>query len=173
MVIVLTGFMGCGKSRVGRVVAQRLGWRFVDLDDAVAGRAGAGVQQIFEREGEPSFRRHEMAALKDLLTGEACNLVLSLGGGTPTIPEAFSLIKSKAYVIYLSATPQTLSSHLENEIQGRPLLRDGGLEKLSSLLKQREGIYRELSDSTLLVDDLNLEEVVGKVLDIVSRLRNA
>lgn len=172
MIIALMGFMGCGKSSVGREAARRLGWRFVDLDDAVSARAGAGVQEIFVSEGEAAFRRYELSALKDLLTGDACELVLSLGGGTPTIPEAFSLIKSKTYVIYLSATPQTLSSHLENEIGERPLLRDGGFEKLSSLLERREGIYDKLSNSTVFVDNLNLEEVVDKVLNIVCQLKN-
>ena len=172
MIVALMGFMGCGKSSVGREAARRLGWRFVDLDDAVAERVGTDVQGIFEREGEAAFRRHELSALKDLLTGDACELVLSLGGGTPTIPEVFSLLKSKTYVIYLSATPQTLSSHLENEIGERPLLRDEGFEKLSSLLERREGIYGKLSNSTVFVDNLNLEEVVDKVLNIVCQLKN-
>lgn len=189
MIIALMGFMGCGKSSVGRAVAQRLGRRFVDLDDTVTERAGASVQQIFEREGEETFRRYELAALEDLLHNfenkkpTASGLILALGGGTPTIPEAARLLEEKAYVIYLSASRETLISHLQgeapacretlisqlqNEISIRPLLRDGGIEKLTSLLQQREGIYSKLSDHTITVDNLSMEDVVEKVLACLS-----
>ena len=77
MIIALMGFMGCGKSSVGREAARRLGWRFVDLDDAVAERVGTDVQGIFEREGEAAFRRHELSALEDLINHNASDLVLS------------------------------------------------------------------------------------------------
>lgn len=172
MIIALMGFMGCGKSSVGREAARRLGWRFVDLDDAVAERVGTDVQGIFEREGEAAFRRHELSALEDLINHNASDLVLSLGGGTPTIRQAAALLRSNAYLIYLCAKPEILRSRLEKEVSGRPLLRDGGLDKLPSLLQRREGIYGKLSNSTVFVDNLNLEEVVDKVLNIVCQLKN-
>lgn len=172
MIIALMGFMGCGKSSVGREAARRLGWRFVDLDDAVAERVGTDVQGIFEREGEAAFRRHELSALEDLINHNASDLVLSLGGGTPTIPQAAALLRSNAYLIYLCAKPEILRSRLEKEVSGRPLLRDGGLDKLPSLLQRREGVYGGLSDSTIIVDNLGLEELVDEVLRVICKLRH-
>ncbi len=172
MIIALMGFMGCGKSSVGREAARRLGWRFVDLDDAVAERVGTDVQGIFEREGEAAFRRHELSALKDLINHNASDLVLSLGGGTPTIRQAAALLRSNAYLIYLCAKPEILRSRLEKEVSGRPLLRDGGLDKLPSLLQRREGVYDGLSDSTIIVDNLGLEELVDEVLRVICKLRH-
>src|ERR1700742_506775 len=91
--IVLTGFMGAGKTTVGALLARRLGWDFVDSDRIVESRAGCTVAQIFEREGEPAFREKEAAAVRDLAKGE--RVVIGLGGGaleTPTTREFLALL---------------------------------------------------------------------------------
>lgn len=79
--IVLMGFMGAGKSTVGRILAQALGWEFLDLDAHLEARAGASIAELFERHGEPHFRRLESSALANALARP--NTVLALGGGTP------------------------------------------------------------------------------------------
>src|ERR1700683_4779598 len=77
--IVLTGFMGSGKSTVGPLLARQLGWKFVDADDVIAAEAGATIPEIFAREGEAAFRERERAAIARLASEDA--LVLALGGG--------------------------------------------------------------------------------------------
>ena len=77
--IVLTGFMGSGKSTVGPLLAERLGWKFVDADDVIAAEAGCTIPEIFRREGEAAFRERERATIERLVEGGG--LVLALGGG--------------------------------------------------------------------------------------------
>ena len=114
--IVLTGFMGSGKTTVGPLVAERLGWRFVDVDDVIAAEAGATIPEIFKREGETEFRRRERAAISSLARGD--RLVLALGGGA---------IEDAATRELLLSAAETMMVHLEIELAdgARALPRHG------------------------------------------------
>ena len=100
--IVLTGFMGSGKTTAGPLVAARLGWRFVDVDDVIEAEAGATIAEIFARHGEAAFREREHAAIARLASADA--LVLALGGGAIEHPATRAL---------LLAASETLLVHLE------------------------------------------------------------
>ena len=100
--IVLTGFMGSGKSTVGPLVANRLGWKFIDVDEVIEAEAGTSIAELFRRHGEAAFRDREHATIALLASGDA--LVLALGGGAIERAETRSL---------LLATPGTLLVHLE------------------------------------------------------------
>ncbi len=127
--IVLTGFMGSGKTTVGRVLARRLRWRFADLDVAVAKRAGRTVPEIFAKDGEAAFRAAEFAALRDLLGGGQS--VIALGGGAPETAAVRDLlaVHPGIRVIHLHAPFETLYARCLYQAANpastaRPLLGD-------------------------------------------------
>lgn len=92
--LYLVGFMGCGKTTVGRLLAQRLGWRFFDLDEELERHQGRTIAQIFAEQGEPYFRQVERALLEETLTGSAEPAVVALGGGTFAQADNFDRIRS-------------------------------------------------------------------------------
>lgn len=124
--IVLTGFMGAGKSTVGRILAARLGWRFYDSDHLVAAGLGITVAEIFERHGEARFRELEAAAIMEALTRD--RIVLALGGGaieTPSVREQIFAVDNGTLTVFLSAPlPELLlrCHHGEQAAPVRPLL---------------------------------------------------
>jgi shikimate kinase len=159
--IVLTGFMGSGKTTVGPLIAARLGWSFVDVDDAIEAEAGTTIAEIFARHGEAVFREREHAAIARLAAGDA--LVLALGGGA---------IENPATRALLLTAPGTLLVHLEVELATtlarcrgtehvRPILADQA--NLASRYQRRLPLYRTAHVS-IPVDALTPDEVVDAVL---------
>jgi shikimate kinase len=159
--IVLTGFMGSGKSTVGPIVAARLGWRFVDADDVIEAEAGAKIAEIFARDGEAAFRDREQAAIAGLAERDA--LVLALGGGAIERAETRDL---------LLTTPGTLLVHLEVELattlarcggteQTRPVLADQA--NLAGRYERRLPLYRTAHVS-LAVDELTPQQVADAIV---------
>jgi shikimate kinase len=159
--IVLTGFMGSGKSTVGPLLARRLGWSFVDMDNAIEAEANATIAELFRRHGEAAFRERERAAIAALATGEA--LVLALGGGAIEHPATRTL---------LVTAPGTLLVHLEVELattltrcrgteRTRPVLADQA--HLESRYQRRLPLYREAHVS-IAVDALTPKQVVDAIL---------
>jgi shikimate kinase len=126
--IVLTGFMGSGKSTVGPLVAQRLGWRFVDADDFIEAEAGMKIAEIFAYHGEAAFRAREQAVIARLASES--NLVLALGGGA---------IESGATRTLLLSAPGTLLVHLEVKLE-TTLRRCGGTEGARPVLADRANL---------------------------------
>ncbi|MDE3134938.1 MAG: shikimate kinase [Acidobacteriota bacterium] len=125
--IALTGFMGCGKTTVGRLLAERLGWRFVDLDTRIVERAEAPIVDIFRLHGEPAFRRIEGEVLERAI-GETVeggrSTVLALGGGTLTRPENLSRLRQAgALLLWLDCPVEELLQRCAG-VSDRPLFRD-------------------------------------------------
>ena len=162
--IVLTGFMGSGKTTVGPLLAQRLGWTFIDLDDVIETEASATIAELFARHGEPAFRTREHETIARLAAGDA--LVLALGGGAIEHPTTRSL---------LTAGPGTLLVHLEVEL-ATTLARCSGTEhirpvfadqaNLASRYQRRLPLYRTAHVS-IPVDALTPDEVVAAILRVV------
>jgi shikimate kinase len=126
--IVLTGFMGSGKSTVGPLVAARLGWRFVDADDVIESEAGCKIAELFMRHGEPAFREREHATIARLAADD--RLVLALGGGAIERAETRELLLS---------SPGTLLVHLEVEL-ATTLKRCGGTEHTRPILADQANL---------------------------------
>src|SRR3954466_6227804 len=134
MLVSLVGFMGAGKSGVGKALAQRLGWRFIDLDDVVESREARSVADIFALSGESGFRYAESQALKELLTAKSLSetsLVLSLGGGAICQSENQAVLeRANSINVFLSASAQELwqrcliKQTLGTETRLRPLMKD-------------------------------------------------
>ena len=123
--IFLVGFMGAGKTSVGRALAKDLGWEFVDLDERIAARAGRSVAAIFTEDGEAAFRRMEHDELRALI-GELHlgNKIVSLGGGTWAQPSNVALLKSSSLpVIFLDAPVEELWRRCKSQQGLRPLLK--------------------------------------------------
>lgn len=140
--LILCGFMGSGKSTVGRLLAKRLGRPFVDLDAYIEAEAGQTVAEIFKTKGQAAFRAMEQAAARSLCSRSG--LVLACGGGTVLNPETAALLRQSGTVIYLSVCPQTVLQRLEGDAT-RPLLQGTGAEKagrVAALLAEREPLYR-------------------------------
>lgn len=158
MNLILLGLRGSGKSTLGRKLARRLAWPFIDLDHLTPGEAGeATVADVFQNQGESAFRAAEARALAKVLAGDG--QVIALGGGTPTVPGAVGLMEQaraagRARLIYLRASAATLRRHLADARNAhRPSLTGKGiLEEVEDLLAQRDGPYRALADVVIETD---------------------
>ncbi len=139
--IFLIGFMGCGKSTIGRLLAQRMGWQFVDLDEEIVRREGMPIEQIFATHGEPYFRRIEVLLLESFLPHK--KTVIALGGGTPAQEAAWPILQ-QGFVVYLRCHPDELFRRLKDD-NNRPMLgRVSPTERqllIKNLLQQREPFY--------------------------------
>jgi shikimate kinase len=138
--IVIIGFMGTGKTTVGRLVADRLGRRFVDLDRVIEEVAGRSIPEIFRADGEPGFRRLETEALGRAL-GEG-GAVIATGGGAACREPNLGMMLARGLVVALSATPEE-SLRRTGRASGRPMLDDASdpLAQARELLRQREPFY--------------------------------
>jgi shikimate kinase len=144
--LCLAGFMGSGKTTVGRLLAQQLGWRFVDLDSRIEETSGQAISRIFEQRGEPAFRELEFELLSRIV-GEACDhdraTVIALGGGTFAQPRARDLLRAAGCVVlWLDCAVETLLARLAG-VKDRPLFRDE--QSFRALYAQRRASY-ELAD---------------------------
>ena len=159
--IVLTGFMGSGKSTVGPLLAQRLGWNFVDADDVIAAEAGCSIPEIFRREGEAAFRERERATIARLAGEEG--LVLALGGGAiETAATRDLLAKAEAgLLVHLEVELETTLARCAGTEGDRPILADRA--NLASRYERRLPLYRTAHVS-IPVDALTPDEVVEAIL---------
>ena len=161
MMITLTGFMGSGKTTVGKVLADFLGCPFLDLDELIVKKAGKSIPEIFEQDGEPAFRLLEAKLLRQTVEKYTENTaVLALGGGAILAPASAALLHDKTVCIYLRATLDTLLARLAGETAGRPLADDAFAERLAS----REPLYEETAHVTLDTDGLSPDEVADEII---------
>lgn len=145
--IFLVGFMGAGKSTVGRVVAARLGMPFLDLDDRIEQSAGMTVTQIFSTRGEDGFRELETAALEGL--ADVAPSVIACGGGVVLRTRNRASLKRLGRVVYLEVTAGEAVARI-GDASTRPLLSGpGGTLAATALLSAREGLYRSVADVTV------------------------
>ena len=161
MMITLTGFMGSGKTTVGKVLADFLGCPFMDLDDLVVKKAGKSIPDIFAQDGEPAFRELEAQVLRKTVAKYAeSTAVLALGGGAVLAPASAALLREKTVCIYLRATLDTLLARLAGETAGRPLADASLADRLAS----REPIYEETAHVIIDTDGLSPDEVADEII---------
>jgi shikimate kinase len=159
--IVLTGFMGSGKTTVGPLVASRLGWSFVDVDDAIEAEAGATIAEIFARHGEQAFRERERAAIARLAAGDG--LVLALGGGAIEHPATRELLLTTpgTLLVHLEVKLATTLSRCKGTEHARPVLADQA--NLAARYRRRLPLYRQ-AHLSIPVDALSPKKVVEAIL---------
>ena len=161
--LILIGFMGSGKTTVGKILSDLSGLPFTDTDERIIEKTGLSINEIFEKYGEPYFRDLETQVLREMLL-ENTERVISVGGGLPVRPENRILLGKLGTVFYLQADPETLMTRLEQD-RSRPLLRGGDLkEKIESLMAARESIYLETADHVIETGPCTKEEVARMIL---------
>jgi shikimate kinase len=166
--IILTGFMGTGKSSVGKILAERLGYRFIDIDEMIEAGSGFTVSEIFASHGEQHFRALETEMIKRLESERG--VVVSTGGGAVINPENRRKMRSAGKVVNLSASAETIKKRLTGDVV-RPLLQgDKSLEKINALIAEREPFY---SDADIRIDTTakKIEDIVSEILVWVKRAR--
>lgn len=165
--LTLVGYRACGKSTVGRLVAARLGWPFIDADADLELRLGMPIARFFATRGEPAFRDAESAALGEIL-GKSGPLVLSTGGGCVLRAENRGIIKENGgVVVYLHAPAAVLQERLRRDAGGRPSLSGADVaDEVPRILAQREPLYREVADAVIPADQ-PAKAVAGAVAALV------
>jgi shikimate kinase len=154
--------MGAGKSTVGKLLAKKLGRRFLDADHVIEDRCGVKIPVIFEMEGEDGFRKREAQAIKDI-TAEH-DVILATGGGAVLLPENRQFLSERGTVIYLHANPMELW-HRTKGGEGRPLLRNGDAKKiLENLYAIRDPLYREIADHVIETGKPSVNQLVNTLI---------
>lgn len=159
--IILVGFMGSGKTTVGKALAKSLNYNFIDTDDLVELNEGTTISEIFEKKGERYFRELESDALSQSIG--CTKTVISTGGGIVTI-ERNKQILSKEAVVYLKASPKQIYNNVKHD-QSRPLLQGGNVfDKIRKMLKQRQIHYAQVAEYTVEVDGKTPQEIADLIV---------
>ena len=168
--IILIGYMGSGKTTVGKALSKETGMMFYDLDWYIESRMRRSVSQIFAERGEEGFRQIEYNMLHEVAEFE--NVIISCGGGTPCFFDNMDYLNQQGDVVYLKATPETLYTHLLMAKVERPLLKDKSPEELIAYitehLKERAPFY-EKARYTL---DVNVLDNYDKIAVSVERIKS-
>ena len=184
MIISLTGFMGCGKSSVGRRLSELLCCPFIDLDSVIEAREGRSIPEIFASDGEAAFRTMELDSLKHVVCEQQpiTHIVLSLGGGTVMTRECAEMVRQSTKCIYLRASVDTLIEHLEGQTVNRPILNstdcpsdrakrveESALRKrIEELMSLRASTYETTAHIILDTDGQSIDSLAQ---EIISRLK--
>jgi shikimate kinase len=159
--IVLIGFMGSGKTSVGREIARRLGWEFVDTDELVETTAGRTIPDIFAKEGEPTFRRIESKVVQEVASRE--HAIIATGGGVVLRPENVAALRANGVLVLLDASPETLFERIRGETH-RPLLQVADpVGRIRELLAQRQPFYAQ-ADVVVDTTGRTVSDVADEVL---------
>ena len=162
--IVLVGFMGSGKTTVGKALEEKTNMSFVDTDELIETYEGSKIRNIFENKGEAYFRRLENETLKNLLSCTD-HKIISTGGGIVTNQDNVTLLKQLGKVFYLRIKPETVVARLEGD-KTRPLLMgEDKLIKVEGLMDSRKELYEIAADKTINADCLSVNEIVGRILE--------
>ena len=166
--IVLVGFMGSGKSTVGRMLARRLHFRFLDTDKLVEERAGMSIAEIFAQHGEADFRERESAALQSLAASR--QHILATGGGIVTVPGNIPLLRSLGLVVLLTADPEEIYRRVSRNTE-RPLLQvEDPRKRVLDLMAQRQPLYESAAHFQVDSTRLRHEDVTAKISDEACRI---
>jgi shikimate kinase len=158
--------MGAGKTTIGRRLARRLGWPFVDSDEQIEARTGRTVREIFEADGEPTFRDLEAEALADALASTTPSVVAA-AGGTVLRDDNRDRMRGAGTVVWLRADPSVLADRVKHGVH-RPLLQDDPAAVLQRLDGERRDLYAEVADRVIDTAGRNPDDIVDEIAALVS-----
>ena len=161
--IILIGFMGCGKTSVGKRLAETLDTDFLDTDELIERQQKKTISSIFAEEGEAAFRAMETECLKNLLDRKDDSFVLSVGGGLPIREENRKLLSQIGHVVYLKVSPDTVYKRLRND-KTRPLLQGVNPRgRIFDLMSARKGFYESAATSIVEADDKEFCDIIDEI----------
>ncbi|MCE1190119.1 MAG: shikimate kinase [Ignavibacteria bacterium] len=172
--IFLTGFMGAGKSTIGYILANTLGWAFYDLDREIEARVGMKITEYFKLHGEIAFRELETETLK--IYSEKDFAVIALGGGAILKDENYTTTKETGVLVYLRATPEQIFYRLRYKldrplfqtVEQKPMARDEAMKKIQSMLDEREKYYLR-ADVIIESDQANVGQLIDNLVRKLSK----
>ena len=162
--VALIGFMGTGKTAVGKVLAEKLGKEFVELDPLIVEKAGKAIPRIFAEDGEITFRELEIAVTKDVSGNK--NVVIACGGGVPLNKINIDRLSQEAVIVYLTATPNVIFERTSADKEERPLLKvKEPTHAIRALQDYRKPFYERAADITINTSGLDIDGVARKIID--------
>lgn len=169
--IILIGYMGSGKTTVGRNIAKLKDYTFVDTDEMIVEQQQRSINEIFAADGEQAFRDMETALLRQLIDEKRECLVISTGGGMPLRAENRQLLSELGKVVYLKASPRTIYNRVRGDTT-RPLLKcEDPMKRIEKMLAEREPLYEEGAWLIVEVDELRQSEAALRIIeDCASRI---
>lgn len=166
MNIILCGFMGSGKTTIGKALSKRLNMRFIDLDDYIVEKRKMDIQYIFKMYGEENFRKSETQAAKNISKMDNC--IISLGGGTVINQKNVEILKTNGVIVFLNISANEVYKRLKHN-NSRPLLQTNDkLTKIKEMLSSRMPYYQKAADFTVNADNCTPAEATKKVLEILN-----
>lgn len=167
MKLILVGFMGVGKTTIGKILAKKLNMEFIDLDEELEKIESKSIEDIFEFHGEKYFRNLENKILKKVISKD--NIIISTGGGVLKTNENYNILKNEKNIIFLDANVDTIIKNLssnQNEINKRPILRNSKdiYITINNLLNERYKKYVDVSSIHIDTNGKNVDEVVSQIL---------
>lgn len=164
--IALIGFMGTGKTAVGKALAEKLGKGFVELDPLIEQKAEKTIPEIFKQDGEIAFRELEMEVTKEVSKGK--NLVIACGGGVVLNKINIDRLRKESIIVYLSASPRVILKRTSNDTEERPLLEVANPTlTIRELLRFRKPFYERAADITINTSKLDIDTVVEQIISKV------
>ena len=171
MIVILIGYMGSGKSSIGKRMARKTKMKVIDLDDFIVEKENMTVPQIFENKGEVYFRKKEREYLKQLLQASE-NIIISVGGGTPCYGDNMEeILKSTPNVFYLKASVETLTKRLKKKKEERPLIKNIANDDLQDFIRKHlfeRNFYYMQSHQIIDVDDISRKKAAKKIIKQLS-----
>lgn len=163
--VFLMGYRGCGKSTVGQLLAEHLGWEAIDTDDLAEAEAGKSIASIFESDGEPAFRDLEETVISNVC--ERREVVVSLGGGAVLREATRQRLKDAGPVVWLTASAEILAARIESDMASsarRPSLTGlSGLDEVRRVLAEREPIYGECATVAIDADGRSPDAIAAEI----------
>ncbi|MCL0091702.1 shikimate kinase [Dehalococcoidales bacterium] len=169
--IALIGFMGTGKTAVGKIVAEKLGKEFIELDLLIEQRAGKTIAEVFQQDGEIAFRELEIEVTKEV--SEKKNVVIACGGGLVLNKINIDRLSKECLMVYLTASPGVILKRISSEENERPLLK--GANKalvVRELLRWRKPFYEQAADIKINTSKLDINSIAEQIIEKVKEDEN-
>lgn len=169
--IVLLGYMGSGKSVIGKLLSRKVNLDLLDLDQVIEKRAGMSVNKIFQEKGEIYFRKLESTIFKELMWSEA-KFILSVGGGTPCYSNNYELLQQQnVFSVYLKASVEELYNRLTLDKENRPIIASKEADELKEFIAKHlfdRGYYYNQAKHKILVDGKSCDKIVAEIVMILA-----